>query len=153
MNIHVKFGFNHICSFYEKAITAFSPFPQHKSIYSSGGHLWFPIGIKNKNSVEDLPMILDPMEKIFQNASTLKPLGQLNPNCPGMNIGRPSTNFMFFYADRESKMAATAGHRSTLDSMGTCWNAFRTFQWSFLGSLVSIIQVVSEKKRFETFSH
>jgi hypothetical protein len=32
-------------------------------------------------------------------------------------------------------MAATAGHRLTL----------------FLGSLVSTIQVVSEKKRFETF--
>jgi hypothetical protein len=40
-----------------------------------------------------------------------------------------------FYADRKSKMAATAIHRLTLD----------------LGSLVSINQVVSEKKRFETF--
>jgi hypothetical protein len=53
-----------------------------------------------------LSLTLDPMGKMFQNASSLKPLGQLNPNCPGM---------------------------------------------IFLGSLVSIIQVVSEKKRFETF--
>jgi hypothetical protein len=30
------------------------------------------------------------------NASSLKPLGQLKPNCPGMIIGRFSTNFMFF---------------------------------------------------------
>jgi hypothetical protein len=29
-----------------------------------------------------------------------------------------------FYADRKSKMAATAGHRLTLDSMGKCSNAF-----------------------------
>jgi hypothetical protein len=47
------------------------------------------------------------MGKMFQNASSLKPLGQLKPNCSGMII--------------------------------------------FLSSLVSIVQVVSEKKHFETF--
>ena len=69
-------------------------------------------------------LTLDPMEKMFQNASSLKPLGQLKLNCPGMIIGRSSTNFLFFYADRKSKMAATAGHRLTLDPMGKCSNAF-----------------------------
>jgi hypothetical protein len=39
-----------------------------------------------------------------------------------------------FYADLNSKMAATAGHRLTLDPMGKYSNA------------------VSEKKHFETFS-
>ena len=29
-----------------------------------------------------------------------------------------------FYADRKSKMAATTGHRLTLDPMGKCSNAF-----------------------------
>jgi hypothetical protein len=38
--------------------------------------------------------------------SSLKPPGQLKPNCPGMIIGRSSV----FYADRKSKMAATTGH-------------------------------------------
>jgi hypothetical protein len=52
-------------------------------------------------------------KKMFQNASSLKPLGQLNPNCPGMIIGRSSTKFLFFYADRKFKMATTAGHRLT----------------------------------------
>jgi hypothetical protein len=37
-----------------------------------------------------LSLTLDPMGKMFQNASSLKPLGQLKPNCPGedhpMNI-------------------------------------------------------------------
>jgi hypothetical protein len=28
------------------------------------------------------------MGKMFQNTSSLKPLGQLKPNCPGMIIGR-----------------------------------------------------------------
>ena len=43
-----------------------------------------------------LSLTLDPMGKMFQNASSLKPLGQLKPNCTGMIIGRSSTNFMFF---------------------------------------------------------
>ena len=43
----------------------------------------------------ELSLILDPMGKMFQKAS-LKPLGQLKPNCPGMIIGRSSTKFMLF---------------------------------------------------------
>ena len=54
-----------------------------------------------------LSLTLDPMGKMFQNASSLKPLGQLKPNCPGMIIGRCS---VCFYADRKSQMAATTGH-------------------------------------------
>jgi hypothetical protein len=99
-------------------------------MYCGGGHLGFPIAIKNTKFVEDLPMIipgqlgfkvtvglsltLDPIGKMFQNASSLKPLGQLKPNCPGMIIGRSPTKFMFFYADRKFKMAATAGRKLTL---------------------------------------
>ena len=71
-----------------------------------------------------LSLTLDPKGKMFQNASSLKPLGQLKPNDPGMIIGRSCTNFLFFYADRKSKMAATAGHRLTSDPMGKCSNAF-----------------------------
>jgi hypothetical protein len=33
---------------------------------------------------------LDPMVKMFQNTSSLKPLGQLKPNCPGIIIWRSS---------------------------------------------------------------
>ncbi|CAC9572752.1 hypothetical protein [uncultured Gammaproteobacteria bacterium] len=43
-----------------------------------------------------LSLTLDPMGKRFQNASSLKPIGQLKPNCPGMIIGRSSTKFLFF---------------------------------------------------------
>ena len=42
-----------------------------------------------------LSLTLDPMGKMFQNASSLKPLGQLKPNCSGMIIGRSSTKFLF----------------------------------------------------------
>jgi hypothetical protein len=33
-----------------------------------------------------LNLPLDPMGKMFQNASSLKLLGQLKPNCPGIII-------------------------------------------------------------------
>jgi hypothetical protein len=42
-----------------------------------------------------LSLTLDPMGKMFQNASSLKPLRQLKPNCPGMIIRRSSTKFLF----------------------------------------------------------
>ena len=71
-----------------------------------------------------LSLKLDPMGKMFQNASSLKPLGQLKPSCPRMIIGRSSTKFQFFYAYRKFKMAATAGHRLTLGPMGKCSNVF-----------------------------
>ena len=72
-----------------------------------------------------LSLTLNPMGKMFQNASSLKPLGQLKPNCPGMIIGRSSAKKnSVFYADRKSKMAAIAGHRLTLDPMGKYSNAF-----------------------------
>ena len=48
-------------------------------------------------------LTLDPMGKMFQNASSLKPLGQLKPNCPGMIIGRSSTNFIFFMPIENSR--------------------------------------------------
>jgi hypothetical protein len=54
------------------------------------------------------------MGKMFQNASSLKPLGQLKPNCPGMIIGRSSV----FYANRKSKMAATTGHSINTEPYG-----------------------------------
>jgi hypothetical protein len=43
-----------------------------------------------------LTLTLDPMGRMFQNASSLKPLGQLKANCPGMFIGWSSTNFTIF---------------------------------------------------------
>ena len=70
-----------------------------------------------------LNLTLEPMRKVSQNISSLKPLGQFKPNCPGMIIGRSSTKFICFYADWKSKMAATAGYRLTLDPMGKCSNA------------------------------
>jgi hypothetical protein len=41
--------------------------------------------------------------KVSQNASSLKPLGQMKPNCPRMIIGRYSTKFKFFMPIRNYK--------------------------------------------------
>ena len=75
----------------------------------------FCSGMKFKMAATSgLSLTLDPMGKMFQNASSLKPLGQLKPNCPGMIIGRSSV----FYADRKSKMAATTGHSINTEPYG-----------------------------------
>jgi hypothetical protein len=111
-------------------------------------HLGFPIGIKNSNLVKEIPMIIHLQFGFsqfisFQNASSLKPLGQLKPNCPGMIIGRSSTKFLFVYADPKSKMAATAGHRLTLDPMGKCSNAFFSETANTKGSNVKLSPAVA----------
>jgi hypothetical protein len=68
------------------------------------------------------------------------------------NIWKVLYKFYVFYADWKSKMAATVGHRLTLDPMGECSNAFFSETTNIiLDSLVSTVLVVSEKKRFETF--
>jgi hypothetical protein len=75
MNIHVQLGFNNICSLGLCVLYADRKF----KMAATAGHR----------------LTLDPMGKMFQNASSLKPLGQLKPNCPGMIIGRSSTRCVF----------------------------------------------------------
>jgi NAD(P)H-flavin reductase len=70
-----------------------------------------------------LSLTLEPMGKVSQNASSLKPLGQFNQTAQEWSLEGPLQNFVF-YADWKSKMAATAGNRLTLDPMGKCSNAF-----------------------------
>jgi hypothetical protein len=43
------------------------------------------------------------IKAMFQNTSSLKPLGQLKPNCPGMIIGRSSTKLRFFMPIRNPR--------------------------------------------------
>jgi hypothetical protein len=63
-----------------------------------GGHLGFPIGIKNRGPSNDHSWaVWFQLSKWFQRRSILKHF---------------------------SKMATTAGHRLTLDPMGKCSNAF-----------------------------
>jgi hypothetical protein len=56
----------------------------------------FPIGSNKMAATAGLNLTLEPMGKVSQNASSLKSLGQLKPNCPGMVIGRSSTKFEHF---------------------------------------------------------
>jgi hypothetical protein len=95
-----------------------------------GGHLWFLIGIINLIFVENLPMIIpgqfgfncpsgfrkEAFWNIFPIGSNVKlspAVAAIFPNCRWMIIGMFFTKFLFFYVDRKSKMAATAGHRLT----------------------------------------
>ena len=71
-----------------------------------------------------LSLTLDPMGKMFQNASSLKPLGPVENKLPRNDHWKVLYKVSVYYADRKSKMAATAGHRLTLDPMGKYSNAF-----------------------------
>ena len=44
-----------------------------------------------------------PYRENTEISSSLKPLGQLKPNCPGMIIGRFSTDFMLFMPMENSR--------------------------------------------------
>jgi hypothetical protein len=71
-----------------------------------GSHLGF---LKFKMAATTgLSLTLDPMVKMFQNASSLKPLGQLKPNCPGMIIGRSSV----FYVHGLGSISAIASEKN-----------------------------------------
>jgi hypothetical protein len=52
--------------------------------------------VSEKKRFETLSLTLDHMGEMFQNASSLKPLGQLKPNGREMIIGRFSTRGVFF---------------------------------------------------------
>jgi hypothetical protein len=73
-----------------------------------------------------LSLTLDPMGKMFQNASSPKPLRQLKPNYPGMIIGRSSV----FYADRKSKMTATTLSRACIVHL-----VIKKTNWSFVKTM------------------
>jgi hypothetical protein len=70
-----------------------------------GGHLGFPIGIKNTHHVEETTWIIET-------------------KLPRNDHWKVLYMVCVFYADRKSKMATTTGHRLTLDPMGKCSNAF-----------------------------
>jgi hypothetical protein len=58
--IDAQFRFNQCNSFREEYISVFSPYGRScvNTMTCGGSHLGFPIGIENRNFVEDLPMII-----------------------------------------------------------------------------------------------
>jgi hypothetical protein len=76
-----------------------------------GGHLGFPIGIKNRNFVEDLPMII-PGQFGLETTNMIK--AKLYMNVHWMVL----YNLKDFCSDMKFKMAATAELSLTLDPMG-----------------------------------
>jgi hypothetical protein len=67
---------------------------------------------------------LDPMGKMFQNTSSLKPLGQLKPYCPGIIIWRSSKKFGFFMPIRNPRWLPPQVIVLTQDPMGKYRNIF-----------------------------
>jgi hypothetical protein len=87
-------------------------------------HFEFHIGTKNVKFVEDHPMNIhvqfgfNNIKRFFSEITSSK------TKLPRNDHWKVLYNFFVFYADRKSKMAATAIHRLTLDPMGKCSNAF-----------------------------
>ena len=69
-------------------------------------------------------LTLDPMGKMSQNASSLKPLRQCKPKLPWNDHWKVLYKIWVVYADRKSKMGATAGNILTLDPMRKYSNVF-----------------------------
>jgi hypothetical protein len=89
-----------------------------------GGHLGFLIGIKNIKFVEDLAMII-PRQFGFNYPSGFREEAfTVETKLPRKDHWQVLYKFSVFYAGRKSKMAATAGHRLTLDPIGKYSNAF-----------------------------
>ena len=64
------------------------------------------------------------MGKMFQNASSLKPLGQLKPNYPGIIIGMSSIKFLFFMLIGNPRWLPPQVIVLTQDHMGKYRNIF-----------------------------
>jgi hypothetical protein len=87
----------------------------------------FPIGF-NVNLCPAVAAILDfrsanPMGKC-SNAFFSETTNMIKAKLPRNDHWKVLYKVSVFYANRKSKMAATTGHRLTLDPMGKCSNAF-----------------------------
>jgi hypothetical protein len=74
MIIPGQFGFNCPSGFREEALVLYK-----LKVF------WSDMKFK-MTATAGLSLALDPMEKMFQNASSLKPLGKLKPNCTGITV-------------------------------------------------------------------
>jgi hypothetical protein len=72
MIIPGQFGFNFPSGFREEALVLYK-------LYVFCSDMKFKMA-----ATAGFNLTLDTMGKMFQNASSLKPLGKLKPNCPGM---------------------------------------------------------------------
>jgi hypothetical protein len=73
-----------------------------------------------------LSLILDPMGKMFQNASSLKPLWTVETKLPRNDHWKVLYKVSVFYADRKSKMAATTGHSINTGPYGENTGLYRS---------------------------
>jgi hypothetical protein len=97
---------------------------------------WWPSWISDRHEkhkfVEDLPMIIlgqfgfkiGPYRKNVSKRFFSETTRTVETKLPWNDHWKVFYNISFFYADRKSKMAATAIHKLTLDPMGKCSNAF-----------------------------
>jgi hypothetical protein len=90
---------------------------------------------------------LDPMEKMFQNAS-FKPHGQLKPNCPGIIIWWSSKKCGFDIPIRNSRwlppqlIVLTQDHMGKIEKYVLFWSYCTDWIWTVLQSLEGPLQIL-----------
>jgi hypothetical protein len=110
--IDAQFRFNQCNSFREEYISVFSPIWSCVNTMTCGGsHLGFPIGITNRNFVEDLPMIMGKCSNAFFSETTNIIKAKLYMNVHWMVLYK----LYVFCSDMKFKMAATAGLSLTVN--------------------------------------
>ena len=77
-----------------------------------------------KAATAGLSLTLDPIGKNVSKCFFSETTWTVETKLPRNDHWKVLYKFYVFYADRKSKMAATAGHTLTLDPMGKCSNAF-----------------------------
>jgi hypothetical protein len=120
MIIHGQFGFNCQSGFREEAF---------RNIFSIGSN------VKLSSAVAAI------LNFISEQKTTLT----IETKLPMNDHWTVLYQVTVFYADRKSKMAATAGHRLTLDPMGTCSNAIGS-NVKLSSAVAAILNFISEQK-------
>jgi hypothetical protein len=105
-------------------------FSQSEHIIGPGSHVEYPTGTKNIKFVEDHPRNIPAKfgsnwpSGFGEEAWNVKSLQTTDAKWWQIDHWNVFYQVSVFYVNRKSKMAATAGHRLTLDPMGKCSNAF-----------------------------
>jgi hypothetical protein len=84
-----------------------------------GGHLGFPIGIKNTHFVEQDLVNIGPYGKNVSKRFFSETTWTIETKLPRNDHWKVLDKFFVFYADRKSKMAATTGHSRNIFHIGS----------------------------------
>ena len=104
-------------------------------MYCGGGHLGFPISIKNSNLVKDIPMII-PLQFGFSQFISFREEDLWNFSqsehiiCPGSHVGYPTgTKNSNVVEDHPKNIPAKFGYNWPSGFGEEAWNVKKVYRW------------------------